>query len=321
MSTGDLYREWAPSAASGSSPTYQRLALAVADDSFAREFLDSLEIAKRQPNLLFAAMRWHGAPVGRPANCLTWLEAHAEPVKATMLTHRTQTNEVARCAALLPALALLSGPISLIEVGASAGLCLLYDRWRYRYRSTEGETLVGPVGAPLTLTCETSGPVPIPAAVPRIVWRAGLDLNPIDLSDPDMRRWLECLIWPEHENRARALAVAMGAAMEDPPTVLRGDLLDDLPDLLDQAPRDTTIVVTHTATLTYVEPHKRDAFCQLLASRGIHRVGAEGLGVLADIDQQAPMDMDAAGEMILSIDQRAVASVHQHGRSIRWGSQ
>lgn len=101
------YREWAAVLAHGSSPTYERLAQAVADDPATVRFLDGLTSAQRQPNLLFAALRWHGAPVTDPSACLAWLADHRAQVRRTVRTRHTQTNEVARCALLLPVLARL----------------------------------------------------------------------------------------------------------------------------------------------------------------------------------------------------------------------
>ncbi|PZS25236.1 MAG: hypothetical protein DLM61_20330 [Pseudonocardiales bacterium] len=125
--TADLYRRWARVAARGSSPIYEQLALAVAEDGAVLRLLESVEFGKRQPNLLFGALRWHGVPVEDPQRCLAWARAHPDRILAVLRTRRTQTNEVARCATILPALAQLPQPLALIEVGASAGLCLLYD--------------------------------------------------------------------------------------------------------------------------------------------------------------------------------------------------
>jgi Uncharacterized protein conserved in bacteria (DUF2332) len=105
--TANLYREWARVEAHGSSLIYERLALAVAQDSAILEFLSNVEPAKRQPNLLFGALRWHNVTVDDPAEALAWLLEHQDAVLAVMRNRRTQTNEVARCATLLPALALL----------------------------------------------------------------------------------------------------------------------------------------------------------------------------------------------------------------------
>jgi hypothetical protein len=119
-STAQLYRQWAQVEAHGSSPTYERLALAVAGDEDMLKILDAVEPAKRQPNLLFGALRWHEAPIDDPDASVAWARTHAQDLVHVLRTRRTQTNEVARCATLLPALALLPQPLALIEVGASA---------------------------------------------------------------------------------------------------------------------------------------------------------------------------------------------------------
>jgi len=77
-----------------------------------------------------------------------------------MAARRTQTNEAARCAVLLPALALLPGPLALIVVGASAGLTLLVDRYSYDY---EGHLVAGADPQAPVLRCRPSGPVPLPS--------------------------------------------------------------------------------------------------------------------------------------------------------------
>ena len=245
--TANLYRAWARVEAHGSSPIYERLALAVAEDPAALEFLSEVEPAKRQPNLLFGALRWHNVTLEDPAEALAWLREHQDAVLAVMRTRRTQTNEVARCATLLPALALLPQPLALIEVGASAGLCLLYDSWRYHYTGPGVDRWVGSAKSPLTLSCATTGDVPLPQEVPAIVWRAGLDLNPIDAADPDARRWLQALIWPEHHERADRLNAAMDVAAVAAPRIVAGDLARDLPKL-PSTPRSWSPTARHWPT-------------------------------------------------------------------------
>ena len=103
-----------------------------------------------------------------------------------------QTNEPARRATLLPVLARLPQPLALIEVGASAGLCLMADRYRYDF----GRGLVRPSVDqldPPVFSCVVNATTPVPTAPPRVTWRAGLDLDPVDISDPNQplgwKRW------------------------------------------------------------------------------------------------------------------------------------
>ena len=93
-------------------------------------------------------------------------------------------------------LARLPQPLALIEVGASAGLCLLPDHYGYDYGSHRI------TGTPM-FRCAVNDATPIPKSAPQIVWRAGLDLNPLDISNREQIAWLETLVWPEQTERLR----------------------------------------------------------------------------------------------------------------------
>ena len=151
-----------------------------------------------------------------------------------MLSRRTQTNEAARCAALLPLLARLPQPLALLEVGASAGLTLLPDRYSYDYG---GHLVPGTDPLAPVLACEPRGPVPLPDRVPEVAWRAGLDLNPLDVGRDDDMHWLDCLIWPGEAGRRERLRAAIATARRDPPPLYQGDLLTDVPALARQRRR------------------------------------------------------------------------------------
>src|SRR3984957_1261235 len=212
-STAENYRTFAAEARDR-SPRYEELALAVAADPAILGFLGTLPARQRQPNLLFAAARLLGAEPPDRAGLRALVSQRGAELSAVLMTRRTQTNEPARCATLLPALAALPGPLALIEVGASAGLTLLFDRYSYDY---DGYRIARcEPGAP-TLRCAVRGPVPLPARVPDISWRAGLDLNPLDVTCEDDVRWLSCLVWPGESDRQDRLAAAIATARPAPP--------------------------------------------------------------------------------------------------------
>src|SRR5699024_8559526 len=202
--TAGFYHRWAEREAHGSSPTYERLSHAFAEAPPTPAFLPPLPRPKRQPNLLFGALRWFGAPIDDPAATLAFLGARAEALRALMLSRATQTNEAARCAVLLPALALLPEPLAVLELGASAGLCLMLDAWAYEWTDESG-TVTRTGSGPVRLSAQESGGVPLPTTVPAVAARLGLDAHPVDVTDPIERRWLECLVWPEHTARADRL--------------------------------------------------------------------------------------------------------------------
>ncbi len=317
LSTSERYRSMAERELRGSSPCYETICNGVADDAGLLARLDGLPVPKRQPNLLLAAVRFLGGPVS------TWvgfrafaLERWAE-VSATMLARRTQTNEPNRCATLLPVLAGLPQPLALLEVGASAGLCLVPDRYGYRFEY-EGGRVVQLGSSPSPLRCRVSGPAPVPQQLPQIVWRAGLDLNPLDVRDDEDVRWLDALIWPEQTERFTALRDGVAAVRADPPRIVRGDLATDLPALAEEAPRDATLVVFHSAVLAYVPADDRavfiDAVRALANRRRVVWLSNEAPGVVAGTDQPP----DGTNRFVLARYGVPLARTAPHGTRLEW---
>ena len=312
-STAQIYRGFARQEARGRSPAYEALAEGVADDRAILRFVDSLPPLKRQPNLLFAAARYLlGVPADLASLRALVGRSGGRELTEVMLTRRTQTNEPARCALLLPALAQLPQPLALIEVGASAGLTLLVDRYSYDYA---GHRIAGLDPQAPTLRCAPDGPVPLPGRPPVIAWRAGLDLNPLSVASQDDVRWLTCLVWPDEGDRQERLAQAIAAARRDPPAVHRGDLVDDLPALAARAPAAATLVVYHSAVLAYVAPKRRKVFADLVRELGAVWLSNEGPRVLADV----PVEAFTGDPFLLVRDGRTpLATADGHGTWLRW---
>lgn len=318
MLTSEWYRLFGRYEVRGQSPSYQRLALAVADDARLIGLLDQLPEPKRQPNLLFAATRYLGGPVADADIFRRWALRHWTELETVMRARRTQTNEPGRCATLLPVLARLPQPLALLEVGASAGLGLYPDRYHYRY----GEHTVGPATSPVRLECAVRGAAPTPQRLPTVVWRAGLDLNPLDVADPDDMRWLDALVWPEHGHRRSNVRAAADLVRADPPRLVRGDLVTDLPALAAEAPADATLVVFHSAVLSYVPVRDRVRFVDLV--RGLparwlcfeaHDV-VPGIAVPAHPDGREPPETSEPS--VLALDGQVLAFSALHGQSLAW---
>ncbi len=314
--TADRYREMAERDFRGVSPLYEHIALGVAADADLLRRLDSLPPVKRQPNLLLASVRFRGGPVDSYEDFAEFVRDRWQDVAATMLARRTQTNEPRRCTALLPALAALPQPLALLEVGASAGLCLCPDRMRYRYVDEAGaERVIG--DAPVEVTCRVTGPVPLPARVPDVAWRRGIDLHPLDLGAEDDVRWLESLIWPGQDDRVALLSGAVSFFAADPPPVVAGDLTRDLVAVAGGAPEDATLVVYHSAVLAYLDETDRGRFRDQLAElrrrRTVVWLSNEAPGVAVDI--AAP---DGSRSFVLAQDSVPLAFASGHGDWLQW---
>lgn len=319
----EKYEEFA--AYADDSPCYQSWAYGVARDAEVQQWLSSLPDPKQQPNLVFTAARWHGLDAPAPYDALrTALLSDDGAIRTTILARATQTNEAGRMATLLPAIARAADGrrVALLEAGASAGLCLFPDRWGYRWSTVDGVRTAGP-SAP-SLQCAVTGPAPLPDAAPTVGWRGGIDLNPLDVTSEDHMSWLLALVWPEHDDRRAQLATAIEIARADPPDLRRGDLLELLPPLVDEARRDVgpdgVVVVVHSAVIAYLDDEARARFVALMgdlvAADRCRWVSNEGPDVLPSVTASGPAP--PAGQFVLGLDGRSVGHTHGHGRTLHW---
>jgi hypothetical protein len=315
--TASWYRTFGEVEARGQSAIYEEWALGVSEDDDVLALIDELPLQKRQPNLVFACSRLLGAPEGPYPGFRDWLVRHWSAVAAEAAQRSTQTNEARRCASLLPALAMIPGPLALLEVGASAGLCLYPDRYSYRY---DGGERLHPQDGPSTvlLECATNGLVPVPARLPEIAWRAGLDLAPLDVCEPADTQWLETLVWPEQQERRDRLRAAIAIARLDPPRLVRGDAIDALPALAAEAPAGATLVVVASAVLVYLAAAERMRFVETVRGLGADWVSLEGVGGLPTVQAAIPPHSGAPGRFVLALNERPLAFTGPHGQSLDW---
>jgi hypothetical protein len=153
--------------------------------------------------------------------------------------------------------------------------------------------------------------VPFPAVLPHVVWRAGIDLNPLDVGDPGDVRWLETLIWPEHDHRRERLAAALEVVRAEPPRVVAGDLTERVAALAAEAPRDATLVIFHSAVLVYLQPDERARFATTVRGLDGHWIANEGAGVL-------PGTTSPGALFVVTLDGEPVAHAAGHGHALHW---
>lgn len=303
------YRLFAEREAAGVSAVYTNWARQVADDTEVLALLAGLPGGKRQPNLVFAAARWHGAQAAYESFRATVVQQWPV-VRDTIMARATQTNEAARSATLLPFLAELPQPLALLEVGAAAGLCLLPDHYSYTY--DDGTRLDPPGGpSPVVIDCELGAGLPAPA-LPQVAWRAGIDLAPVNVTSDEECAWLQTLIWPGQDYRRERLTAALGIARRERPQVVAGDLSEALPALAAQAPPEATLVVFHSAVLAYVDAPGRAAFTELVAGLPGHWISNESASVLATTSHYR----ETGGHFVLAVDGAPRALTDPHGRSV-----
>lgn len=230
----------------------------------------------------------HGYPAD-PRELRESVLADPDALRATMLTRATQTNEPARCTALVPLLADLPGLLTLIEVGATG------------HRTP-------------------------PRVLPHVTTRIGIDLEPLDPADPDDLAWLTALIWPGPDAAARKdrLLAAAEIAAAEPATMLRGDLLERLPEAVRGTPAGSTVVVFHTSVLVYLPPSAQAAFGRLISSLPVHWIAQEAASAIAGLSpdvhayDRADEHGRRKGGLILALNGHPVARTAPHGGRIDW---
>lgn len=293
----------------------------VARDPGLLELIDRLPNEHRQPSLLFSVATWCGAPAVADATWRQWVVEHWPAIEDAARTRRTQTNEVGRCIPLLIGLDRIAAadprPIALVELGAAAGLCLALDRYSYRF--DDAPAIGG--GAPL-LTTTTTGVGAPPTCMPDIVWRRGVDLAPLDVTDADDVRWLEALLPPDRPERRARLHAAIAAVRDDPPLVVAGDALATLPELAAaaraEAP-DATVVIASLGTLVYLPAARRDALVDAASRLGAHLLTFEGARVLPGV--AAALQSRSAPHptpFVLAVDGEPIAHAGPHGDRVSW---
>ena len=300
------YERFAASEAPGRSEVYREWAAGVAGDDEILDILASLPSPHRQPPVVFAVTRMLGSGEGGYAEWRTFVRANAERVVAECAARSTQTNEPLRCAPLMLALSRVRGPIALIEVGASAGLCLFPDRYAYRFG--DGPRLGG---GDVELESELRGDISGPSRLPEIVWRAGIDVQPRDARDPRDRAWISGLVWPGETERARRIEAALDIAAADPPLLIAGDASAPgvLADLVAQAPGGATIVITTPGVLPHIPREARGRLIETIRGLPARWITIDQAAVH---DAWDPPQEDSRG-FLLAIDGRPLAEVDPLG--------
>jgi hypothetical protein len=340
----DLWRWFAEQQFRGYSPIYERVAEAVAGDREVLELLREAPPEAHLPPAPLGAVRYLLLDgLDHPLGAVYEARSAADPgplfldlcrseradLLALLETRRVQTNDCGRSALVGPALTWVSqqlpGPYCLVDVGASAGINLLCEQYRLEY-GAHGAT--GPSDSPVHITCEvTGGDPPIADRLPALEQRIGIDLSPIDLSDPADARWLLACVWPD-TGRAERVEASIRLAQQDLPTVVEGRANEVLPGVLAGLAADATAIVTTTWAFSYFSLEERAEFVDLLRSQSTRRriawVSAEGAGVVDALDDVGAQDLsgrDVLGAVLFDsgvATARVLAEVQSHGNWIDW---
>jgi hypothetical protein len=186
------------------------------------------------------------------------VRTHRDWIERFVAEQPVQTNEVQRCWGLLPAFLTVADerPLDLVELGPSGGLNLLWDHYGYRY----GESRWGPKDAPLELEGEALDGPPPELFDTRVCVRArvGIDRHPVDVTTEEGALLLQSFVWADQEERLERLRRAIEVARRDPPRLLQGDYVEEVPKVLAERNLDALTVVFHSVSFGYLPQEARD---------------------------------------------------------------
>ncbi|WP_206881745.1 DUF2332 domain-containing protein [Alicyclobacillus mali (ex Roth et al. 2021)] len=337
MSLSERFERFALTECKGNSRLYEFLSLQVSAADDLLELSSHCRRGQPIPNLFFASIHYlllkgvhHELKAYYPdlvASPLSvdqsfgafrdFCHRYREDIVAILQTRIVQTNEIRRCTYLYPSFCSIHNitrkPLSLIEIGTSAGLQLLWDKFKYAYGSPE---VYGDQESPVHLVARLKNDVipPLSRTSPPVAFRAGIDLHVINLSDEDDYLWLKALIWPEHVERRRWFeqAAEMMKRCNDV-QLIEGDGLTVLPEVVTQIPEDSTLCVFHTHVANQFTIREKEKLVQ----------------ILRDISFQRPVfhlfnNLYDAGKLHLALVHQGVerdhivAEIDGHGRWFAW---
>lgn len=341
-----VYRRFGEVDAAKTSPLYQRVAAALSESDEALRAIEAAPARRRHPTVILAALHDLALAGRAPALAAAYAAADGDAaataaidtllgmtdsVAAIAERRPTRTSETGRCAVLYPAIAeaarrVGANAVGLIDVGCSAGLNLSVDRVGITY--SNGQSLGDP-SSPVQLSASIVGHRPLPTrAMPEVVARVGVDLEPLDVTDPDDARWLRACLSPDQPERAARLEAEMALAATAPPLLLQGDPVEVMPDAFARVPADALPVVTTTWTLSHLPVESRLRFRHRLdetaSGRAVAWVSAEGVGVAPTVPTLG--DRRASGHSIIglavfrrsALHTEAVGRCWSQGRLLAW---
>ncbi|NKQ53023.1 DUF2332 domain-containing protein [Amycolatopsis sp. K13G38] len=330
------YRRFGEGEAAGT--LYERVSIAVSESGEALRAIETAPARKRQPAVILAALHDLALAGRAPALAGAYAAGNAEAAAGAAIEtllkltgevvdiaahRRPRPDETGHGAVLYPAIAeaahrVGTNAIGLIDVGCPAALNLTVDRAGIDY--SNGQSLGDP-SSPVRLSASVVGERPVPArAIPEVLARIGVDSDPVDVTDADEARWLRACVWPDQRDRAARLEAELALAAAEPALLLRGDIVETLPDAFARVPESALPVVTTTWALSRLPLEGRLRFLHRLDQAATHRpvawVSAEGVGVAPSIPTMG--DRHASGHSIIGLAVFGHSTMHAQALGRCW---
>jgi len=257
------------------------------------------------------------AAVGDPWPAFRAVLAAQRDALRPLVDRPVQTNEVGRSAALLGGFLATADetglPLALLELGASAGLNLRWDRFHYEAAGWRW----GDPRSPARVACTFNGPPP-PAAHVEVVARDGCDARPLDPTDPEGALTLQSYVWADQIDRLALLRAAIEVARHTPARVVTADAAAWIGPRLAARPSGVATVVYRSIFWQYMSREGRAAVKEQLLAAGADATPGRPLAWL----RLEPVGREGPYEIRMTSwpdgRERRLGEGSPHGREVRW---
>jgi hypothetical protein len=238
-----------------------------------------------------------------------------QPHIARYLGHPPQTNETLRSAVLLGGFMTVTQefglPLRMLEIGASAGLNVIWDKYRYRLGASD----IGPAASPVLLETKWHGPLP-GLLMPQVLSRAACDQRPVELTDPAQQLRLRSYVWADQQARSARLEAAIALALAENVEVEKADAAEWLARQLAQPVEAAVTVIYHSVMWQYLLPATQQRLRELMALAG----QAAPLAWLRfePANGPGPFELRLTRWQAGIRDEQLLATAHPHGASVHW---
>jgi len=329
------FKVFAETECRGSSKLYEFLSLEIAEDKEILELATYAREGQPIPNLLLGAVHYlllqgkdhnlrefYPSITEKPGDAADsyvyfrdFCKQYTDEIIPVLENKLVQTNEVRRCAYLFPVFVyiydIIKKPLAIIEIGTSAGLQLLWDKYSYAYGTSE---IYGKKDSKVHITSKIRGDnfPDLQKEVPLVASRIGIDLHTIDLTKDEDRLWLNALIWPEHNERRSLFNEAAVHVKENPITLIEGDGVDLIPELIKDISRDNAVCLFHTHVANQMSPEVKERLLEQVKSIGLNRDIFHIYNNIYDRDLHLDYYLDKAAY------RKKVGKTDGHGRWFSW---
>ncbi len=286
-----IFERFAEVEAKHSSPLYAFWSNAIVADDALLDLISTIPQSQPKPNLFFASIQWIAYQNNHPlvqvlkspeiANFKESFQLlkqvcseYEEALIQLFHTRLVQTNEVNRASYLYPLFdeiyQSVKKPLTLIEIGTSAGILLDVDQFNYEIMERNNTKIFGDAASDITIRAVNNGQ-PLNISNDLVIYnRIGIDLNIIQLEQEDDYHWMQSLIWPEHKERKVLLEKIRDVNINCSKTLVEGDFLEIIPNYLEMRNEDSQIVIFHTHVANQFSTELKESLLTMICKLSYH---------------------------------------------------